>query len=76
MLLGAFRTTLPKEHVLEFILGVNSSSFVWFFGISTILSFFSAKFNDKVLRVINVVCGLVIVFYGIKLLVSFFQMIL
>ena len=51
MLLGAFRTTLPKEHVAEFILGVNLSSFVWFFGISTILALFSAKFNDKVLRI-------------------------
>lgn len=76
MLLGAFRTTLPKEHVVEFILGVNLSSFVWFFGISTILTLFSAKFNDKVLRIINIVCGAVIVFYGAKLLVNFVQMII
>lgn len=76
MLLGAFRTTLPKEHVAEFILGVNLSSFVWFFGISTILALFSAKFNDKVLRVINIVCGAVIVFYGAKLFVNFMQMVI
>ncbi len=75
MLLGAFRTTLPKEHVAEFILGVNLSSFVWFFGISTILALFSAKFNDKVLRIINIICGAVIVFYGAKLFINFVQMV-
>ena len=75
MLLGAFRTTLPKEHVAEFILGVNLSSFVWFFSISTILALFSAKFNDKVLRIINIICGAIIVFYGAKLFINFVQMV-
>ena len=75
MLLGALRTTLPKEHVAEFILGVNLSSFVWFFGISTILALFSAKFNDKVLRIINIICGAIIVFYGAKLFINFVQMV-
>lgn len=75
MMLGAFRSTLSEEHVLEFILGVNSASVIWFFGISTLLSLFSAKFNDKVLRVINIVCGLVIIFYGVKLFISFILMV-
>ena len=35
-----------------------------------------AKFNDKILRVINVVCGLIIIFYGAKLLLQFFQTLL
>ncbi|NLY82873.1 MAG: amino acid transporter, partial [Clostridiales bacterium] len=34
----------------------------------------SAKFNDKVLRYINIVCGLIIIFYGIKLIWDFFQL--
>ncbi len=75
MMLGAFRSTLSEEHVLEFILGVNSASVIWFFGISTLLSLFSAKFNDKVLRIINIVCGLVIIFYGVKLFISFILMV-
>ena len=32
------------------------------------------KNTDKILQVINIVCGCIIVFYGIKLLLSFFQM--
>lgn len=45
-------------------------------GITILISFFSAKFNDKILRVINVVCGLIIIFYGAKLLLQFFQTLL
>lgn len=76
MMLGAFRTTLPAGEAAKFIIGVNCSSCIWFLGISTLISKFSAKFNDKVLRVINVVCGLIIIFYGIKLFINFIQMIL
>ena len=76
MMLGAFRATLPADQGAEFIIGVACASCCWFLGISTILSLFSAKFTDKVLRIINVVCGLVIIFYGIKLFVNFVQMVL
>jgi len=73
MMLGAFKATLPAGQDIHFILGVASASCAWFLGISTIISLFSAKITDKVLRMINVVCGIVIVFYGIKLGVNFFQ---
>ena len=76
MMLGAFRATLPAEESAKFIIGVASASFTWFFGVSTILSIFSAKFTDKILRIINVVCGLVIIFYGIKLFISFIELIM
>ena len=73
MMLGAFKATLPAGQDIHFILGVASASCAWFLGISTIISLFSAKITDKVLRMINVVCGIVIIFYGIKLGVNFFQ---
>ena len=44
--------------------------------LTILISFFSAKFNDKILRVINIVCGLIIIFYGAKLLLQFFQTLL
>lgn len=74
MMLGAFHATLPADQSTKFIIGVACASCCWFFGISTILSLFSARFTDKVLRVINVVCGCVIIFYGIKLFVNFVQL--
>ena len=40
-------------------------------GMTTIVSLIRTKINDKMLRVINIVCGLIIMFYGLKLLNSF-----
>jgi len=76
MLLGAFKATLPEGTNLQFILGVALASCLWFPGISTIVSLFRGKITDKVLRVINVVCGIVIVFYGVKLGINFVQILI
>ena len=76
MMLGAFKATLPTGMDMFFVGGFASASVLWFTGISTIISLFSAKFTDKTLRVINVICGCVIIFYGFKLLWSFIQMVM
>ena len=73
MMLGAFKATLPEGTDLFFVTGFASASLIWFFGISTLISLFSAKITDKTIRIINVVCGAVIIFYGIKLFWSFVQ---
>lgn len=75
MMLGAFRASLPKEEGLKFIAGVTSASCLWFTGITTFISVFSSKFTDKILRGINIVCGAVIVFYGMKLFYTFIQLV-
>ena len=74
MMLGAFRASLPAGSDLFFICGFASASVLWFLGISTIISLFSAKFNDKLLNIINKVCSAVIIFYGLKLAWSFIKM--
>lgn len=76
MMLGAFRATLPAEEAFKFILGVTSASCLWFLGLSTFITLFSNKFTNKVLRIINIICGLVIIFYGIKLFYNFITMVL
>lgn len=75
MMLGAFRVTLPTEQGLAFIAGVASASCLWFLGLTAFITLFSHKFNDRVLRVINIICGVVIIFYGLKLLLSFVKMV-
>ena len=75
-MLGAFRVTLAPEQSLPFISGVAAASCLWFTGITLLISLFSSKFNANVLRTINVVCGVVILFYGGKLLWNFAQMVL
>ena len=74
MMLGAFRASLPVGTDAFFIGGFASASILWFLGISTVISLFSAKFNEKILNMINKVCGVVIIFYGCKLLLSFVKL--
>lgn len=71
MMLGAFRATLPAGTDVPFICGFGSASVIWFLTVSTLVSLLGSKFNEKVLNVINKVCGAVIIFYGLKLLYSF-----
>ncbi len=74
MMLGAFRASLPAGSDTFFICGFASASVLWFLGISTIISLFSARFTDKILNIINKVCGVIIIFYGCKLVWSFLQL--
>lgn len=76
MMLGAFKATLPAGTDLFFAGGFASASIIWFLSISTIISLFSARFTPKTLHIINVVCGAVIIFYGLKLLWNFIQLVI
>jgi L-lysine exporter family protein LysE/ArgO len=76
MLLGAFRASLPASQSWHFITGVMTASFLWFMGLAIILHIFRHKFNAKVIRWINIICGLVIVGYGVKLLVNFIMLVI
>ena len=73
MMLGAFRAALIGDEATKFIFGVTSASFIWFFGITGIIASFSGKLTERVLRVINIICGIVIIFYGFKLGYYFIQ---
>ena len=75
MMLGAFHVTLPGSQSIPFISGVGLASCLWFTAITLIISIFSNRFDAKILRIINVVCGIIIIFYGGKLLFNFIQMI-
>lgn len=76
MLFGSFRINNPGMAGTQLILGSATASFLWFFGVTVLISCFSARFNDKILRIINIVCGGIIILYGVKLLLTFFQMFL
>lgn len=76
MMLGAFRASLAPAQATPFITGVVSASCLWFFGLTTLVSLFSRQFSAGLLRKINVVCGVVILFYGGKLLFTFLSNVL
>ena len=74
MMLGAFRASIPAGTDVFFICGFASASVIWFLTLSTVVSLLGSKFNEKVLNIINKVCGAVIIFHGCKLAWSFLQL--
>lgn len=76
MMLGAFRASLPSGDGIKFMSGVAFASCMWFIGMTIFITCFSNKITENVLRIINIVCGTVIIFYGIKLFYSFIQMVI
>lgn len=74
MMLGAFHASLPAGQETAFIQGVVLASAFWFAGLTLLISVFRAKFDVKVLRLINLLCGVVILFYAGKLLLNFLNL--
>lgn len=75
LLLGALHASLPVGMDYAFIFGVACASCTWFLGLTTVTSVFRSRFNERILRIINIVCGAIILVYGAKLMISFFSMI-
>ena len=75
MMLGAFRAALPAGQSSNFITGAALASLLWFTCLTLLIASFGHKFNGRVMRNINRVCGGVIVLYGVKLFLNFIQMI-
>lgn len=71
MMLGAFQVTLPAYSYPVFIAGVGIASALWFIVLNAVVTKFKDKFNAKVLRIINLICGVIIILYGGKLLFNF-----
>lgn len=74
LLLGGFRASLPAEMSKYFILGVCTASFLWFNLLATFISKFRSKINN-IVQWINLACGAILIFYGLKLGYSFIQLI-
>ncbi len=70
----AIRSNKLRAYQVAFItiffdisLALACSSFTWFTGLTTVISTFRTVMNDKMLRYINIICGSIIIFYGVKL---------
>lgn len=75
MMLGAFHVTLPEAQSLTFIAGVVTASCLWFTGLTLMILVFRDRLDAVFLRMVNIVCGGVIVFYGVKLLLGFWELV-
>ncbi|NLI91228.1 MAG: LysE family transporter [Peptococcaceae bacterium] len=73
LLLGGIYSTLPGQMVQYFILGTCSASFCWFLSLGGIVYFLRGYFRSSTLKIINLICGIIILIYGMKLGYSFIQ---
>lgn len=67
LLLGGFKSSLSTQASTFFIMGVMLASTTWFLSLSTLANKFRSRLTVQVLKVVNVVCGLTIVGFGLKL---------
>lgn len=74
MMLGAFHVSLPDGSGTAFIVGVVLASLCWLLSLSFLVSVFRSKINSKIMRMINLICGVVIIFYAGKLLLNFLNL--
>ena len=75
MLLGAFKATMSHTQSLHFLFGVISASCLWFTGLALVVSLAGNLITPRVLNLINKICGVVIILYGLKLLWHFAELV-
>ena len=73
LLLGGFKASLSPSASKVFITGVVLASFTWFTSLSLLTSIFRKRINIRMLRLINLICGTVIIFFGLKLAWQFYE---
>lgn len=73
LLLGGFNASLPSEMSKYFIAGVCIASFIWFNSLAIVGIKFRDKFNSMI-KWINISCGVILIFYGLRLIYSFIQL--
>lgn len=73
MLFGGFRAGHPGLGGVQLVLGSATASVLWFSGVTLAVSLFSARFSERVLRLINLICGSILMLYGGRLAFRFLQ---
>lgn len=73
LLLGGFRASLSGTNGTLFIVGVALASAMWFITLTTLVSTFKKLFSIKILKIINIICGSILIFFGLRLLITFIQ---
>ncbi len=73
LLLGGFNASLEGIDGIYFIIGVMLSSITWFVSLSMLVNTFKSKLSINVLRWINIICGLMIIIFGLKLIYTFLK---
>ncbi|WP_125706187.1 LysE/ArgO family amino acid transporter [Lacticaseibacillus daqingensis] len=66
--LGAMRSTLSHGEVVPFLLGILTSTFLWFFGITLVISLLKDRLPKRLLVWVNLLSGAIVAIYGAVLI--------
>jgi L-lysine exporter family protein LysE/ArgO len=75
LLLGGFKVSLPADKSIYFILGVCLASLMWFTTLTVVVFILHNNFSCKLIRILNTICGIIIIVYGFRLGFSFLTLI-
>ncbi len=64
---GAMRSTLANGEVLPFLLGVLTSTALWFFGVTLIIGVLKNRLPKRFMLWLNLISGAIVVIYGATL---------
>lgn len=67
ILLGGFQATLDQRMKIVFFCGVVCASFIWFLSLASITRLLSSRGKLKSMRYVNLICGIALIFFGLKL---------
>ena len=56
-----------NNNIKKIILGACTSSIVWFFSLGTFVNILKKSFNSQVLKIINILCGIIVIYYGCRI---------
>lgn len=76
LMLGALRGTLANWQVAPFLLGVITSTALWFFGITIVLGLLKDRLPKKLLMWVNILSGAIVTGYGCVLIFQVLQAII
>lgn len=68
---GSYRASLPGMAGTAFILAASAASFLWFFSLAALIGTFRHRITASLLAILNKCCGVIILFFGLKLLFQF-----
>lgn len=66
LILGSFRTSYNSLESMYFIFGVSIASLTWFLTITTIVSSLKKVIKGKIIRTINIICGVILIVFATR----------
>ncbi|WP_407894353.1 LysE/ArgO family amino acid transporter [Lacticaseibacillus sp. N501-2] len=73
---GAMRSTLASGEVLPFLLGILSSTALWFFGVTVVIGGLKNRLPRRFLMWVNLISGMIVMGYGCTLIWHAVQLLL